>query len=332
MTSSEDLFPYGSALRAAAELHAAQEVERLQTAGDLVQAETGRSELRMLIAAREQLGMEVAYCSQFTADEQVVRCVDGDARSFGLTPGTRIALGDTYSQRIVDGRLPNVIADARRDERVSDLAVTDGADIGSFIGVAVRFSDGRLCGTLCCASHAAAPWLGDRDVAFMRVLGGLLADELDRRAVERATQRHGDEAIALGALFAGLDARDNYTGHHSEEVVELAVQVTTKLGMAQSFAEEVKQVALLHDIGKIGIPDAILGKSGALNDAEWQIMRMHPVIGAQIADRSPLSRRLGRRFAPSTSAATATATQTAWGARTSHCQVASPSPATPTTR
>ena len=55
--------------------------------------------------------MEVAYCSQFTADEQVVRSADGDARSFGLTPGTRIALGDTYSQRIVDGRLPNVIDD-----------------------------------------------------------------------------------------------------------------------------------------------------------------------------------------------------------------------------
>ncbi len=282
MASPHNPFPYGGALRAAAELHASREVQRLEAAGELVEAESGRSELRVLIAAREQLGMDVAYCSHFTAAEQVVQSADGDARSFGLTPGKRIALGDTYSQRIVDGRLPSLIVDARRDERVTGLTVTGGADIGSFIGVPVRFSDGRLYGTLCCASHAPAPWLGDRDVAFMRVLAGLLADEVERHAVERAMQRHGDQAIALGALFAGLDARDNYTGRHSEEVVALALKVTDELGMPESFVREVKQVALLHDIGKIGIPDAILAKPGPLNDAEWQIMHMHPVIGAQI--------------------------------------------------
>ncbi|MDP8909316.1 MAG: HD domain-containing protein [Chloroflexota bacterium] len=282
MTSPQDPFPYGDALRAAADLHNAREVERLDAAGELVLEESGRSELRVLVAAREQLAMDVAYCSHFTAFEQVVESADGDAASFGLTPGTRIALGDTYSQRVVDGRLPNLITDARRDERVSGLATTDGADIGAFIGVPVRLSDGRLYGTLCCASHTAAPWLGDGDVAFMRVLGGLLADEVERRAIERAMQRHGDEAIALGALFAGLHARDNYTGSHSEEVVELALKVTRELGMPESFVQEVKQVALLHDIGKIGIPDAILAKPGALTDAEWQIMHMHPAIGEQI--------------------------------------------------
>lgn len=282
MTSPENPFPYGDALHAAAELHAAREVERLSAAGELVLAESGRSELRVLVAAREQLQMDVAYCSHFTAFEQVVESADGDARSFGLTPGTRIALGDTYSQRVVEGRLPNLITDARRDDRVADITATGGADIGSFIGVPVRLSNGRLYGTLCCASHDPAPWLGDRDVAFMRVLGGLLADEVERRAIERAQQRHGDEAIALGALFAGLHARDNYTGRHSEEVVELALAVAEELALPASLAQEVKQVALLHDIGKIGIPDAILAKPGSLDDAEWQIMHMHPVIGAQI--------------------------------------------------
>ena len=150
------------------------------------------------------------------------------------------------------------------------------------MGVPVRFSDGRLYGTLCCASHAATPWLGERDVAFMRVLARMLAHELERREIERAAQRHRNEAIALTALFAGLDARDSYTGRHSEAVVELSVQVTRELGMPASFVDEVKQVALLHDIGKIGIPDAILGKRGPLDESEWDLMHTHPVIGARI--------------------------------------------------
>jgi len=278
MTSSEDAYPTAAALRAAAELHAAEEYQRLEAAAALAEAETEESELRVLVAAREHLHMDVSYCSHLTAVEQVVRRAHGDACSLGLQPGTTIPLGDTYCQRVVDGHLPNLIADARRDERVAGLA----PPLGSYVGVPVSFSDGRLYGTLCCASHAAAPWLRDRDIAFMRVLGRMLAHELERAEIQRAAQRHRNEAIALGALFAGLDARDSYTGRHSEAVVELAVQVTRGLGMPESFAEEVKQVALLHDIGKLGISDTILAKEGPLDEAEWEIMHTHPVIGAQI--------------------------------------------------
>lgn len=60
------------------------------------------------------------------------------------------------------------------------------------------------------------------------------------------------------------------------------MQVTRELNMPESFVDEVKQVALLHDIGKIGIPDAILGKRGPLDESEWELMHTHPVIGARI--------------------------------------------------
>jgi response regulator RpfG family c-di-GMP phosphodiesterase len=282
MTSPRDPFPYRDALRAAAELHNGREGERLAAAGELALEQSSRSQMRVLGAARHQLAMDVAYFSHFTTYEEVVEAADGDAACFGRTPGTRIALADTYSRRIVDGRLPNVAIDARRDERVRRLFTTGGAAVGAYIGVPVRLSEGRLYGALCCLSHRAAPWLGDRDIAFLRVLGGVLADEIERRAMERALQRHGDEAIALGALFAGLHARDAYTGRHSQEVVELALKVARQLGLPESTLQQVKQVALLHDIGKIGIPDAILAKPGPLDDAEWQIMHMHPVIGEQI--------------------------------------------------
>lgn len=281
--------PRGAAMRAAAELHAAEEFGRLEAAAALADAETEQSELRVLVAAREHLDMDVSYCSHLNAVEQVVQRVHGDASSFGLRPGKTIPLDDTICQRVVDGRLPNLIPDARNDERVAGLSPT----FGSYVGVPVTFSNGRLYGTLCCASHTAAPWLRDRDIAFMRVLGRMLAHELERREIERAAQHHRNEAIALGALFAGLDARDSYTGRHSEAVVELAVHVTRELGMPESFIDEVKQVALLHDVGKLGISDAILGKQGPLDEAEWELMHAHPVIGAgivaSIATLAPLA-------------------------------------------
>jgi len=273
-TDAEDV-----ALRAAAAMHAAGEHERLDAVARLAaETDTEESELRVLVAAREHLAMDVSYCSRLTATEQVIQRVHGDALSFGLQAGTRRPLQSTYCQRVIDGRLPNLVADARHDGRTQHL----NPAIGAYIGVAVRLSDGRLHGTLSCASRAAAPWLGARDVAFMRVLARMLAHELERDELQRAAQRHSSQMIALGALFAGLDARDSYTGRHSEAVVALAEQVSRELGVPESVVEEVRQVALLHDIGKIGIPDAILGKQGPLDDAEWKVMHTHPVIGARI--------------------------------------------------
>ncbi len=86
----------------------------------------------------------------------------------------------------------------------------------------------------------------------------------------------------LDALLGALSARDNYTGSHSETVVELATGVAGRLGLSRREVVAVRQVGLLHDIGKIGIPDSILQKPGTLDAAEWKLMRQHPVVGAKI--------------------------------------------------
>lgn len=86
----------------------------------------------------------------------------------------------------------------------------------------------------------------------------------------------------LDALLGALSARDNYTGSHSETVVELATGVAGRLGLCRHEVMAVRQVGLLHDIGKIGIPDSILQKPGTLDAAEWKLMRQHPVVGAKI--------------------------------------------------
>jgi two-component system, cell cycle response regulator len=88
-------------------------------------------------------------------------------------------------------------------------------------------------------------------------------------------------------LLAALEARDFYTGEHSKRVVALASTVARKLGLDQDSIRDVEQVALLHDIGKVGIPDAILQKQGPLDDQEWQLMRQHPVVGERIIAGTP---------------------------------------------
>ena len=83
-----------------------------------------------------------------------------------------------------------------------------------------------------------------------------------------------------------LEARDGYTGEHSREhsreVVKLSAEVARRLGLSEEEVEDVETAALLHDVGKMGISDAILRKPGPLSDEEWEAMRRHPEIGEQI--------------------------------------------------
>jgi putative nucleotidyltransferase with HDIG domain len=84
------------------------------------------------------------------------------------------------------------------------------------------------------------------------------------------------------ALAKVTDARDTYTNEHSHRMMNWAELLARELGCSKSEVEAVKWGALLHDIGKIGIPDEILRKPVALTDSEWSVMKRHPQIGAEI--------------------------------------------------
>jgi len=87
---------------------------------------------------------------------------------------------------------------------------------------------------------------------------------------------------SLLGLANALEAKDSYTRGHSERVAALGRRVASALGLAPSLVDVVGQAGLLHDIGKIGVPEAILRKPGPLSPEEWHVMRTHPAIGAQI--------------------------------------------------
>jgi putative nucleotidyltransferase with HDIG domain len=84
------------------------------------------------------------------------------------------------------------------------------------------------------------------------------------------------------ALAKTLEARDPYTGNHSQRMTELAETLARKMGLSEDEIKAIRWAALLHDIGKIAIPDDILRRPGPLTKEEWVIVRKHPEIGAEI--------------------------------------------------
>ncbi|MFP5363619.1 MAG: HD-GYP domain-containing protein [Thermoleophilia bacterium] len=108
---------------------------------------------------------------------------------------------------------------------------------------------------------------------------GVIASE-DGTAGGVGAKPHRRDAVE--ALAVALLERDRYTGEHAESVVELAVAVGRSIGLSPSQVDDVRAAALLHDIGKVGIPDAILNKPGPLTPDERTVMAEHPVIGERI--------------------------------------------------
>jgi diguanylate cyclase (GGDEF)-like protein/putative nucleotidyltransferase with HDIG domain len=92
---------------------------------------------------------------------------------------------------------------------------------------------------------------------------------------------------AIGALALALSERDRGTGEHAEKVVALAGAVARRLGIDSEDVERIAAAALLHDIGKVAVPDSILSKPGALNEEEWQVMRGHTIVGERILRAVP---------------------------------------------
>ena len=115
----------------------------------------------------------------------------------------------------------------------------------------------------------------------------------------RERQHRIDHALELSTAYRGtamllgdvIEADDEYTGSHSRDVVELVVAVADRLGLESRERQKAEFAALLHDVGKVKIPSAIINKNGPLDDAEWEIMKTHTVVGEQMLE--PIGGLLG---------------------------------------
>jgi putative nucleotidyltransferase with HDIG domain len=116
------------------------------------------------------------------------------------------------------------------------------------------------------------------------VLFGIFAREREAR-IDHAlelSQAYKGTALLLGDV---IEADDQYTGDHTKDVVELTLLVADRLGVDHETRRGAEFGALLHDVGKIHIPNEIINKPGALDDAEWAIMKTHTVEGQRMLER-----------------------------------------------
>jgi putative two-component system response regulator len=121
------------------------------------------------------------------------------------------------------------------------------------------------------------------------------SERAQRRVVEEALERlETSYATTVRALAAALELRDDETGGHAERVTTLALDLTKRLDPELAAEPELEYGFLLHDIGKIGIPDAILRKPGPLDPEELEQMRFHPVLGERVVEKIPYLSGLAR--------------------------------------
>ncbi|NTU81183.1 MAG: PAS domain S-box protein [Chloroflexales bacterium] len=233
-----------------------------------------------------QLGVDAADVLLLNGAERTLDYAAGQGFLGARGPGARSSLDESLPGRVAQERHRLVVGDLREHaDFVSrpELIATEG--FRAYVA-APLVAQGRMLGVL--ELFHRAPLAPDREwLDYLDALAGRAAVAVDNAELFGRLQRsHGDLALAYDTTLEGwsraLDLRDKETEGHSQRVTDLTVRLARAMGLSEHEIVHIRRGALLHDIGKMGIPDAILLKPGALSDAEWVIMRRHPVYGYEL--------------------------------------------------
>ena len=156
----------------------------------------------LLRAAREQLRVDIAYFTKFSEGAEHIDYLEGDESPFSFGEGSAIPLDETYCRRVIEGTAPSVVPDSAREPRMHDLPVADA--LGSYLGVPVRLSDGRIYGTVCCASQDPDEALTQAAEARIRTLAEGLATLIEDGDGAAAAPTVDEDRFELRLWFAGV--------------------------------------------------------------------------------------------------------------------------------
>lgn len=179
-----------------------EELARLIARGQAIGDEDAEAAIqRLLQVARYQLDMDVAFLSEFTGGQRVIRQLACEPGKASLHAGHSDPADATYCKQIVNGTLPQLIRDAGELEALRTNEFTEALDIGSYLGVPVRLDDGSVYGTFCTFSRSPRYDLTDRDLALLTMLADLaavLVQKSVRRRREDRIRRERIEAVLGG--------------------------------------------------------------------------------------------------------------------------------------
>src|SRR3954451_6976350 len=276
---------------------ACRQIAQLQTQ---LQQQTGRDPLTGMLELTpfmNSLGLELGRAGRYGRPVSVVRIDIGNFEAvniqYGRPAGDRVLAA---AARLVAGqtRAQDICCRVAGDQFALLLPETDAAGgavcAERILGVLERLSAEGVEGLR--ASAGVAPFergqSGERLLAFAGAALKQAQEDGGGRvtlsgAGGAAEYVRGDAALAL---MAALSERDAWTAAHSRALGNLAATLAQKLGLSAD-ADTIRSAALLHDIGKMGIPDLVLNKPSALDEAEWALMREVPLAGERILRSVP---------------------------------------------
>jgi len=241
---------------------------------DEMPAERGVSEVcaRALNLAMEVVHAHTGYLALFERKHNKLVLVASEGME---NAGASCDLGETVFQSLIIGE--EELHQSAHDS--AKQVCWPGIDENCFVAVPVRLQ-GITMGVLCLMQPGSEIPLKSETRQMLGLLVKKLDTLLDNRAVHAALAANMRDTLI--ALVRSLEARDRYTRDHSARVGELSAIFAADLGLDQDHVDLIRTGGLLHDIGKCGVPDAVLLKPGRYTDQEFAIMKAHPAIGDNI--------------------------------------------------
>jgi len=245
--------------------------------GNLISAEADIEKLheRILDAIFEVVNADRAFLIVADNDGELSVAAEREKKSI---PGT--AEGGRYSSTIARECLRDGIsvlrANALADERYGSAESVIIQDIHSVMCVPVQSPEGSI-GVLYTDTLGQCEAFAKHDLELLTAVGKQAG-----MAVHRARLSEQVRALLYGtvrALVATIEAKDDYTRGHSERVTAYAIGIGRAMGLDAARLRTLELAGLLHDVGKIGVPENILRKAGPLNDEEYAIVKQHPALG-----------------------------------------------------
>jgi diguanylate cyclase (GGDEF)-like protein len=203
--------------------------------------------------------------------------------------------GEDFVALLPEIELADALAVAERVREAvaaQPLEACNGAHLTCSIGVAVYPADATdVDGLVTAADRAmyAAKRLGRNQV---RSAGDPAVAALDEVAHAIGSREDATLFGTVEALAAVVEARDRHSGEHADQVAALSRQLAIALGLDAMEVNAVAVAGRLHDVGKVSVPDSLLGKADRLSAKEWELLRAHPALGADLVSRVPGLRRV----------------------------------------
>ena len=191
----------------------------------------------------------------------------------------KFTVSRTLIADVIEKGISTFAHDATIDERYSAGESVIGQQVRSVMCVPLRTTD-QILGAIYVDSLSGAGKFTEADLELLAAIGNQAGVALHRVRLLGELERLLFDTIR--AIAATIDAKDGYTHRHSERVAALSKRIAAELGLTSEEQETVELSALLHDLGKIAVPDSILNKPEKLTPEEFAEMRKHPLHGARI--------------------------------------------------